>query len=82
MNKIKTYDDSLNHDGWYFSHYAGDSVSWTSLDARYSVQKEFAGHSVPVFVARFCGDFIKSSKNLVDCLKIVQNHKLSRLKQQ
>lgn len=45
-------------------------------DKRYTIDREYCGQYKPLYVLRFCGDFISSHKNPLDAIQAAKLHKL------
>lgn len=51
----------------------------SGLDARYSINLEWTGDIIPLYVVRFCGDFVGSHEDIYMAQKIGIEHNLERL---
>ena len=46
-----------------------------TLDARYNIALEYTGDATPVYVARFCGEWLGSSENRGDAVHYMLAHR-------
>ena len=43
-------------------------------DKRYTLTREFTGSPYPMWVARFCGDWIGQARSKIDAAELIANH--------
>ena len=50
-------------------------------DKRYTLTREFTGSPYPMWVARFCGDWIGQARSKIDAAELIAYHQDKRAEQ-